>query len=55
MLCALKEANDRGVDFHDAGHEKEIKTGVQVNPFEEPDRFGKSFWQFWSKARVHHL
>ena len=26
VLRALKEAKDRGVDFCDAGHEKEIKT-----------------------------
>ena len=43
VLRALKEANDRGVDFCDASREKELKTRVQVgsgplgNPFEKPD------------------
>ena len=26
VLWALKEAKDRGVDFYDASHEKDIKT-----------------------------
>ena len=30
VLWASKEAKDRGVDFHDANHEKEIKTRAQV-------------------------
>ena len=30
VLWALKGAKDGGVDFHDASHEKEIKTSAQV-------------------------
>ena len=50
VLRALKEAKDKGGDFYDASHEKEIKTrarvkaGLLCNPCDKPDgRIGKRF------------
>ena len=46
VLWALTEAKDRGVDFHDASHEKELKTRAQVRldlhciPFQKKKTYG---------------